>query len=263
MNLGIKNKTALIGGASKGLGFACAMKLAEEGANLVICSRSAEKGNDAAERIKTRTGSNVIHVVADLSTEEGANSFCKIALQEFGKIDIYIHNTGGPPPGNFFEFTDQHWQKAYELLLLSAIRMYRLVLPEMKMQKWGRIVNITSIVVKEPWDNLVLSNSLRAGVVNLSKTLSRQVAVDGICMNSVCPGAFHTERLDHLASSLSEQSGKTKEDVLNGMKSSIPSGKLGDPEMLANLVAFLCSECSAHINGVALQVDGGEVKHIL
>jgi 3-oxoacyl-[acyl-carrier protein] reductase len=263
MNLGLHGKVALVGGSSQGLGRACAQRLAEEGAAVVLCARTEADVQRAAEEIRAATGAETMAVAADLSTPEGPPRFVQAALDRFGRVDILVHNTGGPPPGDFFAFEDEDWQRAFELLLLSAIRTYRLVIPSMRERKWGRIVNITSITVKEPWTHLILSNVFRVGVVSLAKTLARQLAPEGILINNVCPGSFRTRRSEELLRQRAEASGRRLEELLDEVAASIPVGRLGEPGQLADLVTFLCSERASHITGVTISVDGGKVQHIL
>ena len=262
MDLALRGKVALVGGSSRGLGYACARRLAEEGASVVLCARTRENVEHAGEEIRTATGAEALAVVADLSTPEGSERFVQSALKRFGHVDILIHNTGGPPPGDFFAHDESAWQAAFELLLLSAIRTYRLVLPSMRRRGWGRIVNFTSVTVKEPWADLVLSNVFRTGLVSLAKTLSSQLAPEGILINNVCPGFFRTERSQNLLTRRMEESGRTLEEVTAEALSEVPMGRIGEPEELANLVAFLCSERASYLTGVTIQADGGRIKFL-
>ncbi|MFH1008820.1 MAG: SDR family oxidoreductase [Candidatus Latescibacterota bacterium] len=262
MDLGLRGKVALVGGSSRGLGYASARRLAEEGASVVLCARTKEHVDRAAQEIRDATGSEVLAVAADLSAPEGPEAFVGSALERFGHVDILVHNTGGPPPGDFFAHDDSAWGAAFDLLLLSAIRTYRLVLPSMRERGWGRIVNLTSVTVKEPWADLILSNVFRTGLVSLAKTLSRQLAPEGILINSVCPGSFRTERAQKLLSRRMEQTGETQEQATAEAVSGIPVGRIGEPEELANVVAFLCSDRASYMTGVTMQVDGGSVNSL-
>ena len=262
MDLGLRGKVALVGGSSRGLGYACARRLAEEGASVVLCARTAEDVERATEEIRTATGAETLAVAADLSTLDGPERFVRSALERFGHVDVLVHNTGGPPPGDFFAHDDASWQSAFELLLLSAVRTYRLVLPSMRQRRWGRIVNITSVTVKEPWTDLILSNVFRTGLVSLAKTLSRPLAPEGILIHNVCPGSFRTERSRELLTRRAEESARTLEEVMAEAASEVPIGRIGAPEELANLVAFLCSERASYITGVTIQVDGGRISSL-
>lgn len=262
MEFGLRGKVALVGGSSRGLGRACAQRLAEEGAAVVLCARTDYEVERTAEEIRSSTGAKTLAVTADLSTSDGSKRFVQAALERFGGVDILVHNTGGPPPGDFFAHEDSAWQKAFELLLLAAIRTYRLVLPSMRERRWGRIVNITSVTVKEPWINLVLSNVFRTGLVSLAKSLSRQLAPEGIRINNVCPSFFRTQRSQELLSRQAEQSGRPLREVMAEAVSEIPLGRIGDPLELADLVVFLCSERANYVTGATIQVDGGTVHFL-
>lgn len=262
MELNLQGKVALVGGGSRGLGRACVHRLAEEGVAVVLCARTAEEVERAAKEVRTATEAETLAVTADLSTPDGPKRFVHAALERFGRVDILVHNTGGPPPGDFFAHNDSAWQAAFELLLLSAIRTYRLVLPSMRQQRWGRIVNLTSVTVKEPWANLILSNVFRTGLVSLAKTLSRQLAPEGILINNVCPSFFRTRRSEDLLSRQAEQTGRTLEEVLAETAAEVPLGRIGKPEELADLVAFLCSERASYITGATIQVDGGRISFL-
>lgn len=229
---------------------------------MVLCARTKEDVERAAEEIRTASEVETSAVAADLSAPDGPKRFVQSALDRFGHVDILVHNTGGPPPGNFFAHDDSAWQSAFELLLLSAIRTYRLVLPSMRQRRWGRIVNLTSVTVKEPWTDLILSNVFRTGLVSLSKSLSSQFASEGILINNVCPGSFRTERSRKLLIRRAEESGRTLEEVTAEAASEVPVGRIGEPEELANLVAFLCSEQASYTTGVTIQVDGGRIKSL-
>ena len=262
MDLALRGKVALVEGSSRGLGYACARRLAEEGASVVLCARTKERVERAAEEIRTTTGAEILAVVADLGAPDGPEDFVRSVLERFGHVDILVHNTGGPPPGDFFAHDESAWQGAFELLLLSAIRTYRLVLPSMRKQGWGRIVNFTSVTVKEPWKDLILSHVFRTGLASLAKTLSSQLASEGILINNVCPGFFRTERSQNLLTRRSEESGRTLEQVTAEALSEVPMGRIGEPEELANLVAFLCSERASYLTGVTIQADGGRIKFL-
>jgi len=259
MNLGLEGKVALVGGASRGLGYACAEALASEGVSLTICSRHESAIKTAGERLRTETGATVEAVVCDQTSSDEIDKLVSRAMGRYGRIDILINNTGGPPPGLFEDQDDLAWQEAFEALVMSVVRLCRAVIPAMREHRWGRIVTNTSFAVKEPADRLVLSNALRAAVVGLSKTLSREVATDGITVNCVCPGAFDTERLQSVFESEAGASGRTVQAVQAAWEGRIPIGRLSKPEELAALVAFLCSDRAASITGACLPIDGGMI----
>ncbi len=257
MQLGLENRIALVGGASRGLGYACARALAAEGADVVICSRSRTDIERAADRIAQETGRTVVPVAADQSASRDLERFVASAVERFGRIDILVTNTGGPPPGGALDHDDATWVQAFEGLVLSVIRLTRLVTPHMAANRWGRIIHNTSFTVKEPAERLVLSNALRTAVVSFAKTLAREVASMGITVNSVCPGAFDTERLRRLFQEQAERHGETIDAVRTSWESSIPLGRLQEPEELAALVAFLASDLAAAITGGCFPIDGG------
>jgi 3-oxoacyl-[acyl-carrier protein] reductase len=264
MELGLENKVALVLASSKGLGFACAKGLYLEGANIVICSRSKEnldKARQKIEPLKSNKFSNtVIPIVADLMRESQIESLVNRTLKEFGKIDILVHNAGGPPSGSIKKMTEEDWSKSIDLNLRSFIRITRLVLPIMQKQKFGRIVAITSVSVKQPLENLVLSNTTRLGVVGYAKTLANEYGKDNILVNVVCPGPTLTDRMKELITKGVQETHKSQEEVIKFWIDSIPLGRLGKPEELANLVVFLASNRSSFITGTTIQVDGGFSK---
>jgi len=263
MNLGIENRIAIVGGASKGLGRACAERLAAEGANLTVCARNEADLEATADAIRQSTGRSVLAVAADWSKAEDIDRTVEETIQTYNRLDILVHNTGGPPPGEFSDHPDEHWQAAFELLLFSAIRMYRAVTPHMQKNHWGRIINIASITVKEPWESLILSNVFRSGLVSLAKTISRKLAADNILINTVCPGLYLTQRMENVLNNQAVKSGRTLDEVMAEYTAEIPVGRMGEPEELANLVAFFASESASNITGTAVQADGGAVKSVL
>ena len=263
MDLGLKDKCALVTGASGGLGLATALALAEEGAMVAINSRSIDNLKKAAEKIKATTGHAAAIIDGDIAAEGVAEEIARKAARLLGKIDILISNAGGPPAGKFLELDKEDWMKAADLTLHSAINLTRAVVPGMIERKWGRIVYITSLAVKQPIDNLLISNTLRAGLTGFAKSISNDLAKHGLTINTVAPGYTETERLVHLAEVESKASGKSVQDIYAGWTANVPAGRLGKPEELAALIAFLTSEKAAYINGTTIQIDGGYIKGLL
>ena len=267
MDLGIKDKVALILASSKGLGLACAKAFYNEGAHVIICSRSKDNIKLAKEEISNFKPSNnnnrVLGVVTDLNDESQIRTLVETTLNEFKRIDILVHNAGGPPSAPISGITKEDWQNSINLNLLSFVRVSELVLPIMHQQHFGRIIAITSVSVKQPLNNLVLSNTLRLGVVGYAKTLANEYAKDNILVNVVCPGPTLTNRMKELIKTQMSETGKSEQEVMNYWLDNIPLGRFGQPEDLANLVVFLASERASYITGTVVQVDGGFVKSSL
>ncbi len=263
MDLGIAGKAALVTASSKGLGRAVAEELACEGARLAICSRDASRIAEVAEAIASDSGARVIGLRADVSRPEEVKRLIADVTGRLGGLDILVTNAGGPPSGTFETITDNDWENAYRLNLASVVELCRAAVPHMKQKGWGRIVNITSIAVKEPVDGLMLSNSLRAAVVGFAKTLSREVASHNILVNNVCPGFTMTERVVQLSEAAAERRGVRPEDILKEWEGTIPLGRIGTPPEFASLVAFLASERASYITGTTIPVDGGAVRGLL
>ncbi|HEY6952066.1 MAG TPA: SDR family oxidoreductase [Bacteroidota bacterium] len=262
MDLGLKGKVAIVCASSEGLGKASALALAKEGAKLVICSRREKAIADAADEIQRQTGSEVFPVVADVSIGADAVRIVRTAVEKFGTVHILVNNAGGPPTGDILSLTDEQWQKAHDLTLMSMVRMTREVIPFMVKQNWGRIVTITSFVAKQPLDELILSVSIRPGIHGLSKILSNQYSKNNISVNTVCPGNIFTKRQEELAPSRAASKKISVEEYLKAQTKSIPAGRYGKPEEIGDVVAFLCSERASYISGVNLLVDGGLAKGI-
>lgn len=260
MQFGLHGKIAWVTAASKGLGYASALGLAREGCDLAICSRDEAAIHRAAQAIRQETGRNVLAVQADISRKEDLDRFAQTAMERYGGVDILLSNTGGPPAGMFMDFDDEAWQGAFDLLLLPAVRLSRAVIPSMKERGYGRILYITSGAVKQPIPNLVLSNSLRAAVTGMMKTLSAQVARDGITVNCVAPGWVHTDRIDSLDAITARATGKTNEETAAERQSRIPAGRYGRPEEFGNAVVFLASQAASYVTGSTLLVDGGFIN---
>src|SRR5712664_4468672 len=263
MDLGLKNKVALVAAASRGLGRAVAEELAAEGASLVICSRNAETINNTANEITKATGAEVLALAADVSQADDVVHLVRSGIERFGRIDILVTNSGGPPAGQFESFRQEDWEAATRLLLFSAVELARNVLPGMKERRWGRILNITSIAVKQPVENLILSNSLRAGVTGFARTLANEVASAGITVNNILPGYTLTERLEELAAMMADKQGISSAEFKARWEQEIPMKRLGEPREFAALAAFLVSERASYITGTSIQVDGGWIRSLL
>lgn len=264
MDLGIKGKVALVLAASKGLGRASASALAAEGAHVVIGARHEEALREAAEHMRRESGSQVLAVPTDVTKPEQLAAIVDAAVREFGRLDILVNNAGGPPPGTFEMFNDTQWESAFELSLLSVVRLIRLALPHMRQQGSGRIINIVSTSVKQPIDNLLLSNAIRPGVIGLAKSLSIELAPENITINNVCPGRILTDRIRQVYQlDAKKQQGISEEEALKDAVREIPMGRIGQPEELGALVAFLASAQAAYITGTTIQVDGGVTRSLL
>lgn len=260
MNLGLEGKIALVAASSRGLGRAIAAELAAEGARLILCARNEEAVQHAAQEIAESTGAEVIAMQADLSRRDHIYRLAKDALARVGHIDVLVTNAGGPPSGSFESLDAGMWDTAYRLTLQSAVELTRCVLPEMKRRRWGRILNVTSITVKQPVENLMLSNSLRAAVTGFARTLANEVAPFGITVNNMLPGYTRTDRVVELAEATSRREGVTPEAVMARIESQIPMGRLGEPKEFAALAAFLASERASYITGQSIAVDGGWIR---
>jgi 3-oxoacyl-[acyl-carrier protein] reductase len=263
MDLGLKNKVALVAAASRGLGRAVAEELAAEGASLIICSRKAETIDHVAKEIENGTGAEVLGVAADVSNPNDVARLVQSGVERFGRIDILVTNAGGPPAGQFESFSLQQWEEATRLLLYSAVELARNVLPGMKERRWGRILNITSIAVKQPVDNLILSNSLRAAVTGFARTLANEVASFGVTVNNIMPGYTRTERVEELARMMGEKEGITPAEFIARWEKEIPMRRIGTPTEFASLAAFLVSERASYITGTSIPVDGGWIKALM
>jgi len=256
MEFGLKGKRAIVMAASRGLGYASALGLAREGCKLIVCSRDQARIEAAAAAIKKETNAEVKALVADVSSASEAKRLVDAAVSAYGGLEIVVHNAGGPPAGETLQMTEEQWQKAFEQNLLSFTRIVGAAAPEMKKAGYGRVITIASSSIKQPIPNLALSNALRAGVWGIAKTLSRELAPQGILVNVIAPGRIDTERIAELDQANATKSGKSIEDVRKASVSSIPLGRLGRPEELANLVVFLASQAGSYITGQAITVDG-------
>ncbi|HLG61208.1 MAG TPA: SDR family oxidoreductase [Ktedonosporobacter sp.] len=263
MDFGLAGKVALVTAASKGLGRASAAALAAEGAAVVIASRNRETLEQTAQEIRQSGRSTVLAVPADLRQSEEITSLVAKTVNEFGGIDILVNNTGAPPAGIFETISDERWQATFDLIFLSAVRLIRAVLPSMQKRPEGRIIQIVSSSVKQPIAGLLLSNALRPGVVGLAKTLSVELAPYQITVNNVCPGRMLTDRLRQ-GSSVQKRlaQGLTEEEAISELAKDIPLGRIGNPEELGALVAFLASQQAGYITGTTIQVDGGLIQSL-
>jgi 3-oxoacyl-[acyl-carrier protein] reductase len=254
MDLGLKDKSVIVMAGSQGIGLATAVSFAREGALVTICARGEEALNQAAEAI-----GDCESVVADVTKPDDIESVVAAARSRFGGVDVLINNAGGPPPGPFDALEDGQWQQAVELTLMSAVRATRAVLPDMKAKQWGRIVNISSYGVKQPVSGLTLSNSIRMAVLGWAKTLSQQIGLDSITVNTVCPGWTRTARAEGLIAKQAADKGVKVDQHEKEMTMGIPLRRLGEAAEVADLAVFLASERAAYITGTAIQVDGGIV----
>lgn len=263
MDLGLEDRVAIVAAASRGIGFACARELAREGARVFLCSRDAQHASDAAQKIHEETGADVAGIACDVTNDAEVRAFVNLAFDRAGRIDVCVTNAGGPPAKVFAETELDTFRQAFELNALSAIRFAKLVLPGMLERKWGRIINITSVSVKQPIDGLLLSNTVRAGLTGWAKTVSNEVAAEGVTVNNVAPGYTLTERQDELAEVRGKAAGKSKQEIIESWALQAPMRRMAEPEEIAAAVAFLASERASYITGVTLQVDGGWVRGLL
>jgi 3-oxoacyl-[acyl-carrier protein] reductase len=260
MDFGLKGKVAVVAGSSQGLGRAIADALAAEGVRLVIHGRSAQKLEAVKADIFERTGTAVEAFACDLNEPDEAARLVGEAERKFGQVDILITNTGGPPAGLFEDHSAEAWRHAFTQNFESVIHLVRAALPGMKARRWGRVVNVTSITVKQPVAGLILSNAMRAGVTGFAKTISNEAAPFNVTVNNVLPGYTRTERLVHLAEAVAARDGISEVEAYERWVSEIPMGRLGEPAELGALAAFLCSEQASYVTGQSIAVDGGWIK---
>ncbi|MFB4164567.1 SDR family oxidoreductase [Alteribacillus sp. JSM 102045] len=259
MDLELKGKAAVVLASSKGLGKASARQFALEGARVMLSGRNEEALEKTAKEIETESGSPVYWKTCDVSKAEDIKALMEQARDKMGRIDVLVNNSGGPPAGTFADMKDSDWQQAFELTLFSFIRAIRAALPELKKNE-GRIVNIASSSLKEPVDHLILSNTFRMGIAGLSKSLARELAPDGVLINTVGPGRIATDRTKTLDEKKAERLGKTLADVRAESEASIPAGRYGTPEEFSKQVVFLGSGANTYVTGQTLLVEGGAVK---
>lgn len=260
MDLGIDQRVALVAASGRGLGLATAVRLAMEGARVAICDKDAEVLGAARAAVLEAGRSEVFAYPVDLTVAEEIEQLVGQVRGDLGPVSILVTNSGGPPPGTFDEASDEKWEFAYRLTFLSAVRLIRAVLPDMKEQRWGRIINFTSRALKEPIPGLMISNAVRLAVAGMAKTLAGEVAQFGITVNNIGPGPTSTERALQLAASRAEAKGISVEQELENTASAIPIGRLATPEEQAAAAAFLASELAGYITGVSILVDGGAVR---
>lgn len=263
MDLELTDKVAIVGGASKGLGRACAEVLAEEGCRVAICSRSRDDLEKAAKDIRSATGRDVLAFAGDLDRPETIRALVAATVERFGRIDVLVNNSGGPPLAQAQSASEEQWATAVERSLFFFARMCREALPHLKAAGAGRIINILASTVYQPIPNLVLSGVTRMGVVAFAKTLADEVGRDGILVNNVCPGSIMSERMQSNVAARAKQLGITLEEALAQRAAETAVGRVGEPRELANLVAFLASGKSSYITGTTILVDGGLVRSVL
>jgi 3-oxoacyl-[acyl-carrier protein] reductase len=263
MDLELKDKVAIVGGASKGLGRACALVLAEEGVKVAVCSRSQADLDGAAKAIRDASGTDVLAFAGDLDKPETIRALIAATVERFGRLDILVNNSGGPPLAKALTATDEQWAIAVERSLLFFARMSREAIPHMKRQGGGRIINILASTVYQVIPNLVLSGVTRMGVVAFAKSLADEVGRDGILVNNICPGSILTDRMLSNVTARSKELGISLEDGLAQRATETAVGRLGEPRELAYLAAFLASAKSSYITGTTILVDGGLVRSVL
>ena len=262
MDLGLSGKVAMVAGASRGLGYAVARGLAAEGTRVSIASRSAQAIDDAARRIAAETGSPALATAVDVRSADSIAGWHERTVKEYGGVDLLFVNTGGPPAGPTMSFNDAAWTGAFELLVLSAVRMVRLAVPSMKSRGGGAIVVSTSSAVKEPIPNLALSNIVRASVAAMSKTLANELAADKIRVNHLLPGRFSTDRIVELDTIRGKATGASADEIRASYSKVIPMGRYGEPSEFAQAAVFLFSDAARYITGASLQVDGGLIRSV-
>jgi 3-oxoacyl-[acyl-carrier protein] reductase len=260
MDLGLKDRVAVVAASSTGLGKAVAMGLAREGAKLALCARTAKTLEETADEIRSATGVEVLARATDVTSAEEVRAFVSEANRRFGRVDICVANSGGPPSKSFADTTIGDWRQTTELNLMSTVHLAKETLPLMQARRWGRFIAITSVTVKQPVEGLILSNAVRAGVSGLVKTLANEYGPHNICVNNVCPGFTATARLLDLSTALAAQQGVKPENIEARWASQAPLGRVGQPEEFASVVVFLASERASYVTGTSIAVDGGIVK---
>ncbi len=258
MDLGIEGRVALLTGASRGIGYACATALAAEGVRVAICARGRAAVEAAARDIAAETGGDVTAFVADVARSQDVDRLLSEVAEAMGGVDILLANNGGPPRGGFDALNDDHWQEGFDVTMMSTVRLIRGVLPGMRERQWGRVLSVVSSSVRQPVDRLELSNALRPGIVGLFKSLAVTMGKDNVLFNCVAPGRIMTERF--LAGS--KNAGMTEEAYAAKHRATVPLGRIGRPDEIADVVAFLASERASYINGATVIVDGGMIRSL-
>jgi 3-oxoacyl-[acyl-carrier protein] reductase len=262
MELGLKNRVAVVTGSSTGIGKEIAKGLSEQCAGVVICSRKKERIQDTAEELSKFSDTPILPIQTDLRTKEEIDHLMDRAIEKFKRVDILVNNTGGPPPLLLHETQEYQWHDALQLVLMSTIRCCQKTIPYMKKNGWGRIINMTSIAAKQPEERLGLSNTIRAGILGLTKTLANELGQYNILVNAVCPGWTKTKRVDDLLHTIALKSGKTPDEIQKELSKNIPLNRMARAEEIANLVVFLASEKASYITGTTIQADGGYIRSV-
>ena len=262
MDLGLKGKVALVTAASKGIGLGTARVLAREGMNVAISSRNETNLENARTLVASEHGGEVMAVPADMTVREDLEQLVDQVSEDFGGVDVLVYNAGPPKPGTFAELTYSDWEDATKLLLLSAVTLTQAVVPRMKSQRWGRLIYVTSLTLKHPVANLVLSNTVRLATSGLSKSMAGELGPYGITSNGIIQGYIRTDRSLKLAEEKASKAGTTVEEAFKEMAKSIPAGRYGEPEEVGSLVAFIASEKAAYLNGGMFTVDGGFINSV-
>ena len=263
MDLGLRNKIALVAASSQGLGKAVAESLSGEGAAVVLCARDKKNLAAAAKEISAKTGGEVAAIPCDVSKPREIDKLVNAVVKKFGSLHILVNNAGGPPVESFDRLSDEQWSKGVQLTMMSAIRLTRAVIPFMQKQHWGRIITINSIAGKQPIQELVISSTLRPGLIGLHKVLATQYAKDGILINTVCPGFVMTKRQEEISKVRSAKANITVEEYMKQQAKEIPLGRYGTPQEIADVVAFLASSRAGFLTGATISVDGGMMKGLL
>lgn len=258
MKLDLQGRVAMIAAASKGIGKACALALAAEGCKVSLCARNQAELENA--RVEAAQHAEALAVVTDVSAKQDLERWYQQTIEAFGQVDILVTNTGGPPVSRFMQLSDEQWQTGVDSTLLNVVRLARLVIPGMQQRRWGRIIHLTSLVAKQPMDELTISSTLRAGLSGLTKTMANQLGPDNITVNAVLMGHILTDRQYHLADVRTRERGITHEQYFAQQAAEIPLRRLGEPREVGEVVAFLASERASYLTGVSLQVDGGLIR---